>query len=412
VSGGDTVTLATVTANASGATAARSVTLPTNSSFGSDPITATGETSGRVGVGYVYVSNNDPQFAYGPLHQGDEPNDTVIHDFEGPSGDKLAQDWTVAGAGAFDTTPAVDEGVIYFGDEAGNFYAVAQTTGEAVFTVPVGSPIESSPAVDAGSVFFGDDAGHIDALNAGTGATIWSKSLGGKAYSPAVAGGAVYVGTSTGHLVSLDESTGAVNWTHRFGGSVRSAPAIDTSAGIAIVTNDDGVVEAISTADGKLVWRDSVGGALTGAMIDDGIVYVASSSGSIFALAETSGATDWSASTGSAISAPPILTASRLVVGTAAGHISYYGLTTGKLYNTQTQFGHPITGLTYAGVLFMTSSDGELGLIQGAKYLVMNWKFHAPAGFASPGVIVNGDAFVLGEDGLLRAFTTPGRAVT
>jgi outer membrane protein assembly factor BamB len=408
---GGTATLGSATANASGAVAATTVTLPSASAFGPDPITATGQTSGLVSVGSVYVSNNDPQFGYGPLHAGEELNDTVIHNHVGRPG-KLAENWTVGGTGAFDTTPAIDNGIIYFGDEAGNFYAVTETTGQPVFTVAIGAPIESSPAVDGGTVFFGDDGGVVNALNAATGATVWSTTVGGSIGSVAVAGGAVYVGTSLGHLVSLSESSGAVNWTHAFGGSVTAAPAVDTTAGLAIVTNNHGLVEAISTASGNLAWRTSVGGAVTGAAVKAGIVYVGSSNGSVFALAESSGATDWSADAGSAITAPPVFGPSHVIIGTAAGDISYFDLTTGTLYNTQAQFKDPITGLTYADVLFITSTSGELGLIQGANYTPMNWTFHASKGFAAPAVLLNGDVFVLGEDGLLRAFTTPGRSIT
>lgn len=411
---GKTVALASLKARQSGDTRARTVTISTSVAFGPDPITATGETSGRVGESSVYVSNNDPQFGYGPLHQGYESNDTVIRKYQGVGGSsKLALGWTVAGQGAFDTTPAVDEGLIYFGDKAGNFYAVDQTSGNPVFTLAIGSPVESSPAVDGGSVFFGDDAGKIYAVNASTGVSVWSTSIGGEVSSPAVAGGVVYVGTSSGDLVALDESTGAVDWTVSVGGSLSSAPAVDTGAGLAVATSSSGVVEAVSTATGTVAWTDSVGGAATGAMIWSRNVYVASSNGSLFALAETTGNTDWSVSTGSAISAAPILGYGSLItVGTAAGNVSYYR-SSGAHFNTQTQFGKPITGLTYSGSeLLLTSSSGELALIQGDTYLKITWHFQASTGFVSPGVILNGDVFVLGEGGLLRAFTTPGRSVT
>ncbi len=146
------------------------------------------------------------------MHQGFESNDTVIANYQAVT-QKLSEGWSAPGAGAFDTTPAVVHGVVYVGDEAGNFDALSETTGQSVFTISVGSAIESSPAVDSGTVFFGDDAGVVHAVNASTGARVWSRSVTGQVSTPVVVGGVVYVGTANGALVALDESTGAVNWT-------------------------------------------------------------------------------------------------------------------------------------------------------------------------------------------------------
>jgi hypothetical protein len=50
-------------------------------------------------------------------------------------------------------------------------------------------------------------------------------------------------------------------------------------------------------------------------------------------------------------------------------------------------------------------------MIEGPKYVRMTWVFRNAAGYPSPGVFLNGDMFVAGNDGLLRGFTTPGRAM-
>jgi outer membrane protein assembly factor BamB len=414
VSSGATVRLASVSADAAGSTSATVVTIPSDTLFGPDAITATGGTSADVGAGFVYVANDSPQFGYGPLHQGFEqpPGDMVIAKNQGVT-TKVVLGWTYSGHGAFDTTPAIDNGIVYSGDEAGSFAAVSETSGAPVFTLDDGSPIESSPAVDAGSVFFGDDGGNVRALNASTGTSVWSANVGGHVGSPAVAGGRVYVGTSNGSLVALDQSTGSVDWTDSIAGSVVAAPAVDTAAGIVIVTSSTGVVQAVAAATGKTEWSRSVGGAVTGAMIDAGTVFAGSSAGSAFGLVETTGATRWSASVGSAIAAAPIMAFNTDVAfGDASGKLSYFAPANGSSRGTQNQFGHAITGLSFTGsIIMMTSSSGDLGLIQGSHFLLMSWKYHASAGYASPGVLLNGDMFVLGGDGVLRAFTTPDRTV-
>ena len=408
---GGTVTLADALADGSGNVGPVGATVPTAAPFGADAVYATGATSGDVTSGSVYVSNDDPQLGYGPLHQGFETNDNVIAKYQGVA-TKLSQNWTFQGQGAFDTTPAIDQGLIYFGDEAGYFYAVNETSGAVAWKIHTVNPIESNPAVDSGLVFYGGDGGDIHADNAQTGTGVWRQYLGGKVSSPAVAGGSVYVGTSQGNLVALNETSGAVEWTVAVGGSITSAPAVDTTAGLVVATSSSGAVEAVKTSNGVPAWTHPLGAAATGSMIDAGDVYAASASGNVFALTETSGVTSWTKKVANSITAAPILAFGRVAIGDLGGTVSYFDTTTGKVTSTESQFGYPITGLSFTGSdIMLTSSTGNLGMIQGAGYTLMSWKHSSTAGYASPAVFLNGDVFVLGEDGFLRAFTTPNRPI-
>ena len=406
-----TVTLGSTTADGSGNVGPVDATVPTTAPFGPDAIYAAGATSDDVTAGSVYVSNEDPQFGYGPLHQGFETNDSVIANYQGVA-TKLTQGWDFAGHGAFDTTPAIDQGLIYFGDETGNFYAVDEASGILAWSVATGSAIESDPAVDAGLVFYGGDGGAIHADKATTGTRAWRQNIGGHVSSPAVAGGSVYVGTSKGHLVALDESTGAVEWTDAALGHITSAPAVDTTAGLVVVTTSRGVVEAVHATNGAVAWTHSLGSAATGPMIDAGDIYVAADSGTVFGLNEATGATSWTTTVAHAVTAAPILAFGHVAIGDSGGDLNYFDPTTGKLDSTENQFGYAITGMSFTGSdIMLTSSTGNLGMIQGGSYTEMSWKFSSTAGYASPAVILNGDMFVLGEDGHLRAFTTPNRPI-
>jgi serine/threonine-protein kinase len=152
---------------------------------------------------------------------------------------------------------------------------------------------------------------------------------------------------------------------------------------------------------------------MTGAMISGGTVFVASSDGSLYAIDEATGAINWTVDTGSAVSAQPILAYGMVTVGNVAGAVSYLRPTTGALVSTQAFFGHPITGITATdSIILLTSGSGQLGMIQGPKYVRMIWLFSAGSGFAAAGVFLNGDIFVAGTDGLLRGFTTRGRQMT
>jgi len=71
------------------------------------------------------------------------------------------------------------------------------TSGSKLWSYPTGSQIESSPVVANGVVYFGSDDNNVYALNAQTGATVWTFGTGGLVdSSPTIANDVVYVGSN------------------------------------------------------------------------------------------------------------------------------------------------------------------------------------------------------------------------
>ncbi len=109
-----------------------------------------------------------------------------------------------------DDSPAVSNGVVYFGSRNG-YYAFNATTGTQIwfFTSPY-SPRQlqgymySSPAVSGNIVYFGSCDSYVFALNALNGSMIWSYRTGGFLFaSPAVANGVLYIGSYDGNIYAL-----------------------------------------------------------------------------------------------------------------------------------------------------------------------------------------------------------------
>ena len=85
----------------------------------------------------------------------------------------------------------------------------------------------SSPAIANGVVYFGSHDNNTYALNAETGALLWNYTTGNRvSSSPAIANGVVYVGSQDNNLYALDAATGAFLWDYTTGGVVTSSPAI------------------------------------------------------------------------------------------------------------------------------------------------------------------------------------------
>jgi outer membrane protein assembly factor BamB len=231
-------------------------------------------------------------------------------------------DWSVTTGNVVWSSPAVANGVVYFGSGDGKVYALNATTGATVWTVTIGDSVESSPAVDNGLVYFGSNDGRFYALNATTGATVWTVNIGSAVLSsPAVANGVVYFGSGNGKVYALNATTGATVWTVTTGNNVFSSPAV--ANGVVYVGSYDDKVYALNATTGATVWTVTTGGSVhSSPAVANGVVYVGSDDGKVYALNATTGATVWSATTGGAVFSSPAV----------ANGVFYLGSFDNKIY--------------------------------------------------------------------------------
>jgi polyvinyl alcohol dehydrogenase (cytochrome) len=177
------------------------------------------------------------------LDTRNQPFESVI----GPTNvSQLGVKWVFATGGGVPATPAVLNGLVYFPDLAGNFYALNASNGAVVWSHRVsdwtglpGDRARDDPAVAGNSLFFGDQGGtfakfingklsgpgaRLIAVNKNTGAPLWvtqveSFAAAGITSSPVVYNGIVYVGVAA----PLEEGALARNSTYHccsFRGSV------------------------------------------------------------------------------------------------------------------------------------------------------------------------------------------------
>ncbi len=111
-------------------------------------------------------------------------------------GGTATQQWLFDVPGTIDaskvhSTPALDGTNLYFGANNGNLYAIAATTGQAVWTMPSGGPVIASPVVANGTVVVGSDDGTLRWVDAATGMVV----AGFKTDSPVKNGVAVHGAT-------------------------------------------------------------------------------------------------------------------------------------------------------------------------------------------------------------------------
>jgi outer membrane protein assembly factor BamB len=287
-------------------------------------ISGGGLASASVANGLVYVVRNSGIEPGGKLYALDRNTGQELWNFPH---DALNGDFA-------DTTPAVVNGIVYFGVNRGGpvVYAVNATTGVQIWSHsgPI-SQIISSPTVLDGRVHVVFTDGTIRALDAATGQVIWSIIHPGGAYSsPAVDGGRLYVAIHNQGLLALDANTGSELWLAPMPGPQWSSPAVDdgrvfvgsrddhklyafdavtgqtlwtattsdwvhsspaAANGVVYIGNEAGDLYAFDAATGGLVWRKGVShaGIFNGPTVANGVVYVAAEDGKLYALNAASG---------------------------------------------------------------------------------------------------------------------------
>jgi cobaltochelatase CobN len=163
--------------------------------------------------------------------------------------------WTYPVSRMVTTTPAVENGIVYFATGKGEkkLYAVNTTTGDLVWSRYLYGSI-SSPAISNGRIYIGDDDWRLNCFNASNGSEIWNQTLGGRCKSsPVVAGGMVYTAANYGKgtVYCFDADCGTPKWSYDTGDFVMAQPSV--SDGILFVGSDTGYLYAFGIWKGNTV---------------------------------------------------------------------------------------------------------------------------------------------------------------
>ncbi len=159
------------------------------------------------------------------------------------------------------SSPAADEGAIYFGADDGKLYAVRQLDGKLLWAFATRGNIVSSPSVYAGKVYFGSIDNTLYCLRASSGALVWKRDLGNKLFSSqAISEGRVYTTAGDGHVYCLDAVSGELHWTFLAKSVINSGPLI--AGNIVFVGSLDKHLYALDAISGKLLWSESLPGRI------------------------------------------------------------------------------------------------------------------------------------------------------
>ncbi|MDA1349480.1 MAG: PQQ-binding-like beta-propeller repeat protein [Chloroflexi bacterium] len=190
-----------------------------------------------------------------------------------PTGDKV---WS---------TPAVANGVAYFGSLDHKVYAVRVDDGTLQWEFETDGGVVASPLVIDGRVYVGSFDRTFYAIDAVSGDEVWRFTGANNWYwGAAVAGGdAILAPSLDGILYALEPSTGSLRWIVPTAERIVGAPALVSE--MVAVASDDGRVLVASLEDGDVKGFCTIEKKIrTPLTSEDGVVYLGARDNTIRAL--------------------------------------------------------------------------------------------------------------------------------
>jgi len=356
---------------------------------------------------WTLASGEQPaQFRGNPLHTGV---------YEAPRVNPVGHlKWKFHTNGRVISSPAVENGAVYFGATDGRLYAVEAQGGALLWKARMEASITSSPAVSGDRVFFGCYDGNFYSLDKKTGKTLWTfKTEGERRFigtrlhgsepraeampdpfdcflsSPTVVDGTVYFGSGDGNVYSLDEATGALNWKFKTGDVVHASPAI--ANGVLYVGSWDTYFYALDAKSGQVLWKFKTGedpdihnqtGIQSSAAVADDTVYFGCRDSNFYALDAKTGAKKWQFDNkGSWVVGSPAVRDGKVFFGTSDTSLFYEfdGASGSPVFSMEFHKWPLFSSPSIAGDrLYIGSNEGKLYSIDIAGHKLA-WTFQTEA---------------------------------
>jgi outer membrane protein assembly factor BamB len=187
-------------------------------------------------------------------------------------------------------TPAIADGIVYFGGLDGTAYALMAENGKPLWKQHLGDSIRTSTCVIERGVVMGTMDGRLHLLDAKTGSIKGQLKVNKEPSGPIVAiDGKLLVCTDWLHpgseLMCVDDSLSRVAWKQESPErTVWSTPRPYVYEGHVFLGNTRGGVFEYRLSDGHPVRQTHVGGVIRGIRLTDGVLYVGDQEGTVYAI--------------------------------------------------------------------------------------------------------------------------------
>lgn len=180
-----------------------------------------------------------------------------------------------------ESSPAIDNGVVYFGSGMGAILGFEAVSGELVweFNATDSTAIRSTPLIQDGVIYYGEWLGKYRAVDIATKEILWENSYSAGFQNAAVIkDGVIFIGGRDTRIYALDINTGESKWSFKdpVASWITGDPVIDGDI-VYFSTSDSKKVYAINIEDGTVVAEYPIYmNSFTKVIIDYGRLYVTS----------------------------------------------------------------------------------------------------------------------------------------
>jgi len=235
------------------------------------------------------ITHSNPLFAESKVFVGDESGS--VYAIEAKTGKLVWQQQLEAYQ--IHSSPAYEGGVIYIGTETADdsggrsdrgsyLYALDAKDGKVLWRFEsdwrsneMPNLIHGTPAVSDGVVYFGSENGWFYALDKNDGKVIWKKiitkkektsarqaagpGLVGVSTAPALGYGKIFVGTWGGEFLALDQKDGETVWEYSYGTEGTDSSAVLADGKVCLGSHYLDFY-CFNQANGKILWKEKLGG--------------------------------------------------------------------------------------------------------------------------------------------------------
>jgi len=268
--------------------------------------------------------------------------------------------WSYPTSASILSSPAIVDGLVFFGCKDCYIYCVNASTGELVWRFPTGHEVNSSPAVYDGKVYVGCDDGWVYCMNISSGMPVWIMWADGQVRSsPAVVDGRVFVGSGNHDILCFNASDGAVLWRYPTSLRVASSPAVFD--GVVYAASDDFHLYALNASTGEKIWSQYTGSNINSPCIYNGYIYIGAYDGWVTCVNVSNGMHLWTYQTQDTIGSSAAAAYGRVYIGSDDGSVYCLNATDGsKLWQTKTGYWVWSSPAVANGCLFVGSQDYRL----------------------------------------------------
>jgi len=315
----------------------------------------------------------------------------------------LKENWVFETQGKINSSPVIDNGIVYTGSCDKYLYAFDINSGEKKWQNSTGGEILATPLVYKNCIYTGSNDGIFYAFDAISGRFLWMyNSCFPIVASPIIIKDIIYIITNKGILYALNIPDGQPRWMKDFEAPVLSSPSAEKNILYISITN--GKICAMDITDGRILWERNLSGKITSnVIVKDNFLYTGSWDKNFYGLKKENGEVVWSFKTGGKITASPATDGKNVFFGSEDKKVYSLNASTGELKWEHKTRGPVVSTPAIANnIVYIGSDDGKIYALETTTG--RPWEYKTGGAVKSSPAIAESMLFIGSDDGKLYCF--------